>query len=134
MGSTKRISSIVVVVALASALVVMLAVPAGARVAQKNTEFCEILSSDQGAGIDFEGLEPPEAEYAATLVRKLAKTGVPAKLKKDLKRLAKDVYDRIAAGESENEVTPEQLSFVQSALTRFSKYVGKNCVPAVPST
>ena len=71
---------------LAAGLVAALAVPAGARVAEKNDKFCKILYSDQGAGIDFEGLGPAEAEYAATLMRKLAKAGVPAKLKKDLKK------------------------------------------------
>jgi hypothetical protein len=66
-------------------------------------------------------------------MRKLAKAGVPAKLEKDLKKLAK-VYDPIADGESANEVIADQVTFVQSALTRFSKYVQKNCTPSAPST
>ncbi|MGI8796978.1 MAG: hypothetical protein ACR2IR_10435 [Acidimicrobiia bacterium] len=87
LSKCKRVLGAITAVAALAAGLGMLAVPAGARGEAKNDKFCEVLSSDQGAGVDFEGLGPAEAEYAATLNRKLAKTGVPAKLKKDLKKL-----------------------------------------------
>jgi hypothetical protein len=132
-SSFRRRSSALIAVGIAAASVGVLAAPAGARVETKNDKFCEILATDQGVGIDFEGLGPAEGEYAAALVRKLAKTGVPPKLKKDFKKLAK-IYDRIGNGEPSDAVIREQLPFVQKALTRFSKYFQKNCVPAVPAT
>jgi len=110
------------------------AVPAGARVTEKNTKFCAAIGSDQGAGIDFEGLGPQEAAFAAKLERKLAKTGVPTKLKKDLGKLAR-VYDRIAKGESAAEVLDAAgQAAILPALTRFSKYFAANCVEIPPST
>lgn len=127
----RALGAITAVAALTAALGLSVA-PAGARVVAKNDKFCAVYT-DQGAGIDFEGLGPDEAKYAAGLSRKAAKTGVPAKLKKDLKQLAK-VYDRIAGGESSNAVVAEQQAFMASALTRFSKYFRANCIPAVPST
>jgi len=132
MHSSRRKASAIVAAGLAAGLVAALAVPAGARVAEKNDKFCKILYSDQGAGIDFEGLGPAEAEYAATLMRKLAKAGVPAKLKKDLKKVAK-IYDRIADGASEGDLADDQ-DFILEALTRISKYSAKNCTPAVPTS
>lgn len=111
----------------------VLAVPAGARADARNPKFCQILSSDQGAGIDFDGLGAAEAKYAAKLVRKLAKTGVPAKLKSDLGKLAK-VYDKIAKGKSANTVLAEQQNLIAKALTRMSKYTAENCAARVPST
>jgi len=133
LSKCKRVLGAITAVAALAAGLGMLAVPAGARGEAKNDKFCEVLSSDQGAGIDFEGLGPAEAEYAATLNRKLAKTGVPAKLKKDLKKLA-TIYERIADGEPANEVVAEEQEFIGKALTRFSKYVQKNCSPTVPSS
>jgi len=101
--------------------------PVGAHVAAANTKFCSVLSSDQGTGIDFESLGPAEATFAAKLMRKAAKTGVPANLKADLGKLAK-VYDRIADGEPAAKVlTPSKQKAILPALTRFSKYVGANC-------
>lgn len=129
----RRNATAIVTAGLAAALVATLAVPAGARIERGNDKFCEILSSDQGAGINFEGLGPAEAEYAATLIRKLSKTGVPTKLKKDFKKLAK-IYDRIADGEPADAVIADRSTFVQSALTRFSKYFQTNCAPSAPST
>ena len=129
----KRVLGVTTAVAAFAAGLGMLAAPASARVDEKNDKFCQILSSDQGAGIDFEGLGPAEAGYAATLNRKLAKTGVPAKLKKDLKKLAK-VYQRIADGEDASTVIADEQAFLAKALTRFSKYVGANCTPALPSS
>ncbi len=112
----------------------MSATPAGARIAEKNTKFCAALGSDQGAGLDFEGLGPEEAAFAEKLVRKLEKTGVPTKLKKDLKKLAK-TYHRIAKGESAAEVLDAAgQAAILPALTRFSKYVAANCVGVPPST
>ena len=129
----KRVLGVITAVAAFSAGLGMLAGPASARVEQKNARFCEILSSDQGAGIDFEGLGAAEAEYAAKLNRRLAETGVPAKLKKDLKKLAK-VYQRIADGEDASTVIADEQAFLGKALTRFSKYVQANCTPAVPTS
>jgi len=118
----------------AGVAVALLAAPAGARAAQTNDEFCELLSSDQGVGINFEGLDPDEAEYAGTLVRKLIKTGVPKKVKKALKKIAK-VYDRIAEGEPAAEVLDaEQQQRILPELSRFSKYFSANCFVTVPST
>lgn len=119
------------VVALAAATV--LAVPASAGAEAKNPKFCEALYSDKGGqGIDFEGLGPAEAKYAAKLMRKLAKTGVPAKLKSDLGKLAK-FYDQIAKGDTKG-IAKQQKTITQ-ALTTFSKYTAKNCSPPrVPST
>jgi hypothetical protein len=87
----ERACIVVVAVAVAAlaATSTMSAVPASARVAAKNTAFCQILSSEQGSRIDFDGLGPDEAKFAARLNRKLAKTAVPAKLKRDLVKLAK---------------------------------------------
>ncbi len=127
----RRVITAVMCVAALGATVGLSAAPAGARVASSNDEFCAIVS-DQGVGIDFEGLGPDEAQYAATLMRKAAKTGVPAKLKKDLKKLAK-VYDRIAGGESADAVAASKQAFILKALTRFSKYTGANCTPTAPS-
>ena len=128
-----RASSALMAAGLAAGLAVTLAVPAGADVPQKNTKFCTTLQSGEGSGgIDFEGLGTAEAEYAATLMRKLAKTGVPSGLRKDLKKLAK-VYDRIADGASESEIADDQ-DFIIKALTGISKYTQKNCSPPVPGT
>lgn len=111
----------------------MLASPAGAEVAAKNAKFCAVLYGDQGGGINFEGLGPDEAKFAAKLERKLAKTGVPAKLKSDLLKLAK-VYDRIAKGEDAGKVVVDVGDSVTKGLVRFSKYVQANCTPPVPVT
>jgi hypothetical protein len=109
----------------------VLASPVGAEVGAKNTKFCQVLSSDQGTGINFEGLGPAEAKFAAKLERKLAKTGVPAQLKTDLLNLAK-VYDRIAKGAS--SLSAKEQASAGKALVRFSKYVAANCSPGVPAT
>ncbi len=122
----------VVAVAALAATSTMLAIPAGARVPAKNAEFCQILSSDQGAGIDFDGLGPDEAKFAANLTRKLAKTDVPAKLKRDLVKLAK-LYDKIASGAPANTVIAAEQKFVTRVLTAFSKYVSANCIASSPS-
>jgi len=111
---------------LAAALLAALALPAGARVEQKNDRFCKVFSSDPTAGVDFEDLSRAEAEDEATLVRKLAKTGVPAKLKKDLRKVAK-VLDRIADGDPATEVVADEEQLLASALPRFFKYVKANC-------
>jgi hypothetical protein len=130
----KRASVAVTAVAILSAAFGVSAAPVGARVVAKNAKFCEVLGSDQGAGIDFEGLGPDEAKFGAKLMRKLAKTGVPAKLKKDLKKVAK-VYARIGKGEPATEVLDaDGQAAVLPAITRFSKYVGANCVPTAPAT
>ena len=114
-------------------MLAVLALPAGARVAQTNDRFCAVFSA-QFPSIDFEGLGPDEANFAAKLLRKAAKTGVPGKLKKDLKKIAK-VYDRIADGEPAGEVLDaEQQKAILPALTRFSKYYAANCFATVPST
>jgi len=133
-SKVRRVSTAIVVAGVAAALLTVLAVPAGARVAEKNEKFCEILyGGDQGAGLDFDGLSPAEAELAAKLFRSLANTGVPAKLKKDLKKLAK-VDQRIADGEPANVVLADEQESIGKALARLTKYVGANCSPAVPST
>jgi hypothetical protein len=124
-----------VVVAVAAIITVLgvSAANAGARVRATNDKFCAVLSSDQGEGIDFEGLAPDEAGFAAKLMRKAARTGVPAKLKADLARIAK-VYDRIADGEPAAKVLDaEQQRAILPALTRFSKYAAANCT-TVPTT
>ena len=132
-GRFERTSVAVIAIATCIAAFGVSAAPAGARVAEKNTKFCAALGSDQGAGIDFEGLGPEEAAFAAKLERKLAKTGVPTKLKKDLGKLAR-VYDRIAKGESAAEVLDAAgQKAILPALTRFSKYVAANCVETPPS-
>ena len=91
--------------------------------------YTAVLSGDQGTGINFEGLGPAEAKFAAKLMRKAAKAGVPARLKADLAKLAK-VYDRIANGEPAAKVLDAAgQKAVLPALTRFSKYVAANCTP-----
>lgn len=132
-SKAKRVLVPFTAIAVLAAGSAVLASPAGAEVGAKNTKFCQILSSDQGQGIDFQGLGPAEAKFAAKLERKLAKTGVPAKLKSDLLKLAK-VYDRIAKGEDAAAVIGETQASLGKALTRFSKYVAANCIPAVPTT
>lgn len=129
--SKRRAPALLVVGALT--MLTVLAAPAGARIASTNAKFCAVLSSDQGQGINFEGLGPDEATYSAKLMRKAAKTGVPAKLKVDLRTLAK-IYDRIADGEPAARVlTAKRQKAILPALTRFSKYVGANCSTAPPT-
>lgn len=127
----KRIITAVISVAALGATVALSAAPAGATVASANDEFCAIVSGP-GGGIDFEGLGPEEAQFAATLMRDAAKAGVPAKLKKDLRKVAK-VYDRIADGEPAAVVVAEKQASINKALTRFSKYVGANCGAPAPT-
>ena len=126
--------TIAVLVAFAAfATVGIPAAPAGARVAATNDRFCSVLSSNQGAGIDFDGLEAPEAHLAAKVMRKAAKTGVPATLKADLAKIAA-VYDRIAKGEPAAEVLDAaHQKALLPRLTRFGKYVAANCI-ATPGT
>lgn len=124
------------VLVVVGALVVMIGVPAlhaGARAAATNVKFCALLSNDQGQGINFEGLAPDEAGFAAKRLRRAARAGVPATLKADLAKIAK-VYDRIADGESPAEVLDaEQQQAILPGLTRFSKYAAANCTTA-PTT
>jgi hypothetical protein len=126
---TKWKPPVVVLVAVA-ALVTMLGVSpagAGARVAATNDKFCAVLSTDQGQSLNFEGLAPNEARFAANLLRKAARAGVPAKLKADLATIAK-LYDRIAHGEPALKVLDAaQQKAILPGLTRFSKYVAANC-------
>jgi hypothetical protein len=127
-ASWKRTTTFMLAVAALPIMLGLSATPAGARVAATNDKFCNVMSSNQGAGIDFQGLAPPEARFAATLLRKAAKTGVPATLKADLARMAK-LYDRIAAGESAAKVLDAaQQKTLLPALTRFGKYLAANCV------
>jgi hypothetical protein len=132
-STVKRVFVPCIALAVLAAGSAVLVSPAGAEVSAKNTKFCQVLTSDQGQGIDFDGLGTAEAKFAAKLQRKLAKTGVPAKLKSDLLKLAK-VYDRIAKGEDAATVIADVQGSVGKELTRFSKYVAANCVPAVPTT
>jgi hypothetical protein len=126
----------VTLVVVAAAIITMLgasAASARARAPATNDAFCAVLSSDQGEGIDFEGLAPDEAGFAAKLMRKAARTGVPAKLKADLAKIAR-LYDRIADGEPAAEVLDvHQQKAILPALTRFSKYAAANCT-TVPTT
>jgi hypothetical protein len=128
----RRTLAVITAAAALTAAVGLSAAPAGARVVARNAKFCAVVS-DQGVGIDFEGLGPDEARFAAKLMRKAAKAGVPSKLKKDLNKLAK-VYDVIAGGESAAQVVAAQQTFIVKALTRFSKYVAANCIATAPST
>jgi hypothetical protein len=129
----KRTAAVIVAVAALATTLGVSASPSSARTAATNDKFCSVLSRNQGAGIDFDGLAAPEARFAAKVVRKAAKTGVPAKLKADLARIAK-VYDRIADGESAAKVLDAaQQKALLPGLTRFGKYVAANCV-ATPTT
>ena len=133
-SASRRITSAAVAAGLAATFTAALAVPAGATLPAKNDKFCEMVSGSNGAaGIDFEGFSPKEAAYAARLFRRLANTGVPARLEKDLKRLAK-IDQRVADGDPARKVLAAEQEFIAPALTRFSKYVGANCSPPVPST
>lgn len=129
----KRVFGAVAAVAALTATLGWSAAPAGAGVTATNDKFCAVVSGDQGLGIDFSGLGRDEAKYAAGLSRKAAKTGVPAKLKTDLTKLAK-VYDQIAHGASSNKVVADEQAFIVSALTRFGKYLAANCIATAPST
>ena len=131
-AKSKRTAAVLVALA-AIAAVGISARPAGARVAATNDQFCSILSSNQGAGIDFDGLEAPEARLAAKVMRKAAKSGVPATLKSDLAKIAA-IYDRIADGEPAAEVLDAaHQKALLPRLTRFGKYVAANCI-ATPGT
>jgi hypothetical protein len=130
-STAKRVFVSCTAIAALAAGSAVLALPAGAEVTAKNTKFCEVLYGDQGTGINFEGLQPAEARYAASLMRKLAKTKVPGKLKSDLLRVAK-VYSKIAKGAT--SLSASEQASVGKALTRFSKYVAANCTPSVPAT
>ena len=125
-STSKRAFAAIISTAALGATIGITAAPAGARVTAANTEFCVIVS-DPGINIDFDGLGPEEAEYAAGLMRDAAKTDVPSKLKKDLLKLAK-VYDRIADGEPSVDVIASKQTFVNKALTRFSKYTAQQCI------
>jgi hypothetical protein len=119
-----------VVVALAALVATLGIAPAaaGARVAAGNDRFCQVLASNQGAGIDFDGLAAPEARLAAKIMRKAAKTGVPATLKADLAKIA-TVYDRIGKGTPAAEVLDAaHQKALLPRLTRFGRYVAANCV------
>jgi hypothetical protein len=125
---SRRTTTFILAVAALAIMLGLSAARAEARVAATNEKFCSVMSSNQGAGIDFEGLAPPEARFAATLLRKAAKTGAPATLKADLARMAK-LYDRIAAGEPAAKVLDAaQQKTLLPALTRFGKYLAANCV------
>jgi quercetin dioxygenase-like cupin family protein len=128
----KQVFGAVVAIGLLAAASAVFALPAGARVPAKNAKFCQILSSDQGADIDFDGLGTAEAKYAAKLIRKLAKTGVPATLKSDLGKLAK-VYDRVAGGASPEAVLAGEQKAIAKSLMSFTAYVSANCSPSAPS-
>ena len=133
-SAIRRTTSAAVAAGLAATFTIALAVPAGATLPVKNDKFCKIIYGDErAAGIDFEGLSPEEAAYAAKLFRRLANTGVPAKLEKDLKGLAK-IDQRIADGASARKVLAAEQDFITPALIRFSRYAGANCAPPVPST
>ena len=107
------------------------AVPASARVASSNEEFCAVFAA-QFPAIDFEGLGPDEAKLGAKLFHKGAKAGVPAKLKKDMNKIAK-IYARIAHGEAASDVLDaDTQASVLPRLTRFSKYFAANCVATAP--
>jgi hypothetical protein len=128
MSAKSRGPTAVLVAVAAFATVGVAAAPAGARVAAANEQFCSVLSSDQGAGIDFDGLEAPEARLAARVMRKAAKTGVPATLKADLAKIAV-VYDRIADGDPAAEVLDAaHQKTLLPRLTRFGKYFAANCM------
>jgi hypothetical protein len=129
----KRVLVSCTAIAVLAAGSAVVASPAGAEVSAKNTKFCKALTSNQGAGINFNGLGPAEAKFADKLLHKLANTGVPAKLKSDLLKVAK-VYNRIAKGEDAATVIRETTASLGKALTRFTKYVASNCSPSVPST
>src|SRR3954467_5597821 len=127
MSAKSRGTTAVLVAVAAFATVGVAAAPARARVAAANEQFCSVLSSDQGAGIDFDGLEAPEARLAARVLRKAAKTGVPATLKADLAKIA--VYDRIADGDPAAEVLDAaHQKTLLPRLTRFGKYFAANCM------
>ena len=133
MPAKSRRTAAVLVALAAFAAVGISAAPAGARVAAANEQFCSVLSSDQGAGIDFDGLGAPEARLAAKVMRKAAKSGVPATLKADLAKIAA-IYDRIADGEPAAEVLDAaHQKALLPRLTRFGKYVAANCI-ATPAT
>jgi hypothetical protein len=101
---------------------------AGARTDAANDKFCAVVSKAPGQGLDFDGLAPDEASFAATLIRKAAKTGVSAKLKTDFAAIAK-LYDRVARGEpAANVLDAKQQKAILPGLMRFSKYVAANCV------
>jgi hypothetical protein len=133
LATAKRGGAVIVAFAAMTAMLALSAPPAAARVAAANDKFCAVLYGDQGAGINFEGLSPAEAGFAAKLMRKLAKTGVPTSLKADLVKVAK-IYDRIAKGEAAAKVLDaKQQKAILPALKRFSTYVATNCA-AVPTT
>ena len=133
MPAKSRRSTAVLIALATFAAVGIAAAPAGARVATANEQFCNVLSSDQGAGIDFDGLGAPEARLAAKVMRKAAKSGVPATLKADLSKIAA-VYDRIADGEPAAEVLDAaHQKALLPRLTRFGKYFAANCI-ATPGT
>jgi hypothetical protein len=128
-----RTTAILVALAVLATVLVTSAAPAGARITASNTQFCTVLSGNQGAGIDFDGLGAPEARLAAKVMRKAAKTGVPVRLKADLTSIAA-VYDRIADGEPAAKVLDAaHQKALLPRLTRFGKYVAANCI-ATPST
>ena len=133
MSANPKRTVVLCAVAALTATIGLSASPAVAHVAAANTKFCAVISGDQGSGIDFDGLGPAEATFAAKLMRKAGKTGVPGNLKADLGKLAK-VYDRIADGEPAAKVlSPSAQKAILPALTRFSKYVAANCT-VVPTT
>jgi hypothetical protein len=131
--SPARAAALVAVIATVGLTIMASSTIAGARVAATNDRFCSVIAGDQGAGVDFDGLGVPEARLAARVVRKAAKTGVPAPLQADLARIA-SIYDRIAGGEPAAKVLDaKQQKALLPALSRFGRYVAANCI-ATPAT
>ena len=117
--NTKRVVAAAVIAACSAVGVGGLAGSAGARVAAKNTKFCEALRS--GADIEAD-LSPDSAEFAIKQIGKLLKTNPPSKVKKALKAIRK-AYQRLADGEPASEV----LIGASSSFATYSKYVVSNC-------
>jgi hypothetical protein len=95
----------------------------------KNPAFCKALSSQQ----DISGIGRKDSKKIVRVIKKAAKTNVPAKLKADLKILIA-LYQRIADGTRPAKAIASGGTKLATALTDFTKYVGKNCSSYSPST
>ena len=136
MSFTSKFQRLVSVTLTSAALAVgfgLSAVPAGAVSQAQNTKFCTAFTSNPKSGTLFGVPGRAQAKHTAALLRKLADTGVPTSLGKDLTKLAR-IYVPIADGQASSTVVAANQTFISKFFAEFTKYVQVNCTGAVPSS
>lgn len=133
----RKLAAMVAMVTLAAGTC-LIAAPAGASVAAKNTKLCKALS-DASDNIDVlptsgTSINKKQAAATASALRKAARSA-PPKVKDAINTLA-DAYKRLGNGDSIVEVLADDGLDYAKALGTFGKYYAKNCVnlPALPGS